>query len=159
MKVLLIAALALLAQQAAAALPDLQAIVRYETVSQGADGVEKTLRYSEKWVRQGGHVWREWSDAGFDGSWARASQLVDIAQLHGFAKTNDSADTIVYTKGGKTLRWSQRWQMPLRVSLLSADGRQRETITVEPQALPPSAPQPWKRSANWPARDYLDTLD
>ncbi|WP_406850025.1 hypothetical protein, partial [Chromobacterium phragmitis] len=59
MKVLSLAALALVAQQALAASPDLQAVVRYETVSQGADGVEKTVRYSERWVRQNGHVWRE----------------------------------------------------------------------------------------------------
>lgn len=213
MKVLLIAALALWAQQAAAALPDLQAIVRYETISQGADGVEKTLRYSEKWVRQDGHIWRErlnaaaphrhdddghqhldfaaaprhvwrdakgelrvefvhaakqerivverreWSDAGFDGSWARASQLVDLSQMRGFAQKRESGDVAVYSKAGKTLRWSQRWQMPLRVSLQSADGRQRETITVAPQPLPAGFIPPWKNSAAWPARDYLDTLD
>ncbi|MEO9383951.1 hypothetical protein [Chromobacterium phragmitis] len=213
MKVLSLAALALVAQQALAASPDLQAVVRYETVSQGADGVEKTVRYSERWVRQNGHVWRErlnaaaphrhdddghqhldfaaaprhvwrdakgelrvefvhaakrerivvekreWNDAGFDGSWARASQLVDASQLRGFAKKHESADVAIYRKAGKTLRWSERWQMPLQVTLRSADGRQRETITVAPQALPAGAVPPWRRSAAWPARDYLDTLD
>ncbi|POZ62621.1 hypothetical protein [Chromobacterium alticapitis] len=213
MKVLCLTALALLAQLSHAALPDMQAIVHYETVSQGADGVEKTLRYSERWIRQSGHVWRErlnaaaphrhdddghqhldfaaaprhvwrdakgelqveflhaakqeriavakreWSDAGFDGSWARASQLVDASQLRGFSKKRKSADVAVYRKAGKTLRWSERWQAPLRVSLRSDDGKQRETITVAPQALPAGFVPPWQRSAGWPERDYLDTLD
>ncbi|WP_043616728.1 hypothetical protein [Chromobacterium violaceum] len=213
MKVLSLAALAFAAQQSLASPPDLQAIVRYETVSLSADGVEKTVRYSERWVRQGGHAWRErlnagaphrhdddghqhldfaaaprhvwrdakgklqvefihaakreriavapreWRDAGFDGSWARASQLVDMAKMRGFAKKTGGADVAVYSKAGKTLRWSERWQMPLQVSLRSADGRQRETIAVEPQPLPAGFVPPWKRSAGWPERDYLDTLD
>ncbi|SUX33384.1 hypothetical protein [Chromobacterium violaceum] len=161
MKVLSLAALAFAAQQALASPPDLQAIVRYETVSLGADGVEKTVRYSERWVRQGGHAWRErlnagaphrhdddghqhldfaaaprhvwrdakgklqvefihaakreriavapreWRDAGFDGSWARASQLVDMAKMRGFAKKTGGADVAVYSKAGKTLRWER----------------------------------------------------
>ncbi|VEB41679.1 Uncharacterised protein [Chromobacterium violaceum] len=90
---------------------------------------------------------------------ARASQLVDMAKMRGFAKKTGGADVAVYSKAGKTLRWSERWQMPLQVSLRSADGRQRETIAVEPQPLPAGFVPPWKRSAGWPERDYLDTLD
>ncbi|OHX14361.1 hypothetical protein BI347_13230 [Chromobacterium sphagni] len=216
MKTLLICTLPALASAALAATPDLQAVVRYETVSLGADGVEKTARYSEKWIRQGGHVWRErlnagqashdddghqhldyaaaprhvwldskrqpqlefihsgrkeriqvapreWSDVGFNGSWPQASQLVDLARLKGFARRRESADITLYRKasaeGGKTLRWSRRWQMPLEIEVRSADSRQRETIRVTPQALTPSTPLPWRQSAGWPARDYLDTLD
>ncbi|OHX15454.1 hypothetical protein [Chromobacterium sphagni] len=217
MKNLLISALLALAAAAQAAAPDLQAVVRYETVSRGADGVEKTVRYSEKWIRQGQHVWRErlgssqaqrhdddghqhldyaaarrhvwldgrkqpqlefihagrkeriqvapreWSDVGFNGSWPQASQLVDHARLKGFSRRQESADITLYRKasaeGGKTLRWSRRWQMPLEIEVRSADGRQRETIRVTPQALAPSTPLPWRQSAGWPARDYLDTLD
>ncbi|UTH74557.1 hypothetical protein [Chromobacterium sp. IIBBL 290-4] len=59
MKYWMAALLPLWLNQAWAELPSLQAIVRYETVSLGADGTEKTLRYSEKWLRQGSHVWRE----------------------------------------------------------------------------------------------------
>ncbi|WP_047244325.1 hypothetical protein [Chromobacterium subtsugae] len=217
MKMLLLSLLLALAAPARAAAPDLQAVVHYETVSLGTDGVEKTIRYREKLVRQNGHVWRErldagaphrhdndghqhldfaaaprhvwldaqgrpqlefihagkkeriqaapreWSDVGFNGSWAQASQLVDISQLRGFSLRQEEKDVARYSKtstqGSKTLRWSQRWQLPLEVEVRSADGRQRETIRVSPQALAAGTVPPWRQYARWPARDYLDTLD
>ncbi|KMN30676.1 MULTISPECIES: hypothetical protein [Chromobacterium] len=60
MKTLLpLALLALSPALHAAAAPDLVATLRYETVTIGNDGVEKTIRYQEKLTRQGKHVWRE----------------------------------------------------------------------------------------------------
>lgn len=104
----------------------------------------------------------EYSNIGFDGSWATAYHLLDPAALKGMRADGPVRNGVqAYTaKQGErtvTVEWDVAGQYPRRVESRNASGSQRKLTRVT--ALPAPAAAPWVRALGYAAADYTDLMD
>lgn len=104
----------------------------------------------------------EYSNIGFDGSWATAYNLLDPAALKGMraeGPVRNGVQTYRSTQGERTVtvEWDVAGQYPRRVESRNASGSQRKLTRVT--ALPAPAAAPWVRAQRFAAADYTDLMD
>lgn len=104
----------------------------------------------------------EYSNIGFDGSWATAYHLLDPAALKGMradGPARSGVQTYRATQGERTVTvdWDVAGQYPRRVESRNASGSQRKLTRVTP--LPAPAAAPWARAQGYAAADYTDLMD
>ncbi|EFP66641.1 Uncharacterised protein [Ralstonia pickettii] len=104
----------------------------------------------------------EYSNIGFDGSWATAYHLLDPAALKGMraeGPVRNGVQTYRSTQGERTVTvdWDVAGQYPRRVESRNATGTQRKLTRVT--ALPAPAAAPWERAQRYAAADYTDLMD
>lgn len=104
----------------------------------------------------------EYSNIGFDGSWATAYHLLDPAALKGMRADGPARNGVqIYrsTQGERTVTvdWDVAGQYPRRVESRNATGTQRKLTRVT--ALPAPATAPWERAQRYAAADYTDLMD
>jgi len=104
----------------------------------------------------------EYSNIGFDGSWATAYHLLDPAALKGMradGPVRNGVQTYRSAQGERTVTvdWDVAGQYPRRVESRNASGTQRKLTRVT--ALPAPAAAPWVRSQRYAAADYTDLMD
>lgn len=104
----------------------------------------------------------EYSNIGFDGSWATAYHLLDPAALKGMradGPVRNGVQTYRANQGERTVTvdWDVAGQYPRRVESRNASGSQRKLTRVT--ALPAPAAAPWVRAQRYTAADYTDLMD
>ena len=104
----------------------------------------------------------EYSNIGFDGSWATAYHLLDPAALKGMradGPVRNGVQTYHSAQGERTVtvEWDVAGQYPRRVESRNASGSQRKLTRVT--ALPAPAAAPWVRAQRYAAADYTDLMD
>ncbi len=104
----------------------------------------------------------EYSNIGFDGSWATAYHLLDPAALKGMraeGPARNGVQTYRAKQGERTVtvEWDVAGQYPRRVESRNASGSQRKLTRVT--ALPAPAAAPWVRAQRYAAADYTDLMD
>ncbi|MCO5400945.1 hypothetical protein [Ralstonia soli] len=104
----------------------------------------------------------EYSNIGFDGSWATAYHLLDPAALKGMrpqGPVRNGVQTYKAKQGERTVTvdWDVAGQYPRRVESRNASGSQRKLTRVT--ALPAPATAPWVRAQGYAAADYTDLMD
>lgn len=104
----------------------------------------------------------EYSNIGFDGSWATAYHLLDPAALKGMradGPVRNGVQTYSAKQGERTVTvdWDVAGQYPRRVESRNASGSQRKLTRVT--ALPAPAAAPWVRAQRYAAADYTDLMD
>ncbi|WP_426396081.1 hypothetical protein ACN9M1_16550 [Ralstonia sp. R-29] len=104
----------------------------------------------------------EYSNIGFDGSWATAYHLLDPAALKGMradGPVRNGVQTYTAKQGERTVtvEWDVAGQYPRRVESRNASGSQRKLTRVTP--LPAPAAAPWARAQRYAAADYTDLMD
>ena len=104
----------------------------------------------------------EYSNIGFDGSWATAYHLLDPAALKGMraeGPVRNGVQTYKAKQGERTVtvEWDVAGQYPRRVESRNASGTQRKLTRVTPLATPPAAP--WVHAQRYAAADYTDLMD
>ncbi|MFS2107202.1 hypothetical protein [Ralstonia sp. Ralssp135] len=104
----------------------------------------------------------EYSNIGFDGSWATAYHLLDPAALKGMrveGPVRNGVQTYRATQGERTVTvdWDVAGQYPRRVESRNATGTQRKLTRVT--ALPAPTAAPWERAQRYAAADYTDLMD
>ncbi|MBV8158806.1 MAG: hypothetical protein JO278_14160 [Dyella sp.] len=122
------------------------------TVRLVSDEMRKTFE-----VRQG-----DYSNIGFDGSWAAASHLLDPALLKTMKASGPARDGVQeYTarRGDDrvTVQWDVVGQYPRLVQSVNASGTQKKITRVTSVAVPATAP--WNRTRAYAQGDYADLLD
>ena len=100
----------------------------------------------------------DYSNVGFDGSWAAAWSLIDPAMLKRM-KATTTGDLITYTLAEKDrslkVVWNPKLQLPVRVE--SSDKNSRRQTLV--QVISTSASLPWEKLQGFTQKDYSDYLD
>ena len=101
----------------------------------------------------------DYSNIGFDGSWAAAWSLIDPASLKRMKAGVGAGDLTTYTlvEQDRTVKviWNARLQIP--VSVESADkNTRRETIV---KVVKKSSSRPWDKLEGFTRKDYSDYLD
>ena len=104
----------------------------------------------------------EYSNIGFDGSWATAYHLLDPAALKGMraeGPVRNGVQTYRAKQGERTVTvdWDVAGRYPRRVESRNASGSQRKLTRVTALAAPAAAP--WVRARRYTAADYTDLMD
>jgi hypothetical protein len=104
----------------------------------------------------------EYSNIGFDGSWATAYHLLDPAALKTMraeGPVRNGVQTYRARQGDRTVtvEWDVAGQYPRRVESRNASGTQRKLTRVS--VLPAPAAAPWTRVQRYAAGDYTDLMD
>ena len=101
----------------------------------------------------------DYSNVGFDGSWAAAWSLIDPATLKRMKASPPVGDLTTYTLAEKERNlkviWNTKLQLPMRVE--SSDKTSRRQTVV--QVLGSPASLPWEKLQGFTQKDYSDYLD
>ena len=128
-------------------------------ITRGSDGNAELRLVSVQDAVVVGLTKVDWSNVGFDGSWAAASHLVDPAQLARMKTVRTDADTTTLVRddaGGRlTVVWDRSAGVPIRVETIDARGVRKTTT----ERLPMPAVMPWSITATFDKKDYADYLD
>lgn len=106
---------------------------------------------------------REWSEAGFDGSWPLAYHLVDPSHLATFTKRKGSQPGTAWyerRKEGHYIRvlWSDALKLALRLEEGREDGTRQYRLEVTLSSSK-SMGRPWEHPSDWTRKDYTDLMD
>ena len=128
-------------------------------ITRGSDGNAELRLVSVQDAVVVGLTKVDWSNVGFDGSWAAASHLVDPAQLARMKTVRTDADTTTLVRddaGGRlTVVRDSGAGVPIRVETVDARGVRKPTT----ERLPMPAVMPWSITATFDKKDYADYLD
>ena len=128
-------------------------------ITRGSDGNAELRLVSVQDAVVVGLTKVDWSNVGFDGSWATASHLLDPALLARMKTARIDADTTTLVRddpGGRlTVVWDRGAGVPIHVETVDARGVRKTTT----ERLPMPAVMPWSNTAMFDKKDYADYLD
>lgn len=102
----------------------------------------------------------EFGAVGFDGRWEAAAHVVPPALIERMQVAGPDLREERAQGWSHRVRWSQRWQLPLRLESQRDDGSVRRIVTVTATARAPDALTPWSAiDGGYAQKEYDDFSD